>query len=530
MAKLVDPDSLNRNTEIIFDVTGSPTFPRYIQLDTAGNLNDNSPGQTSGVTLQAVYSKCKELWKSETDLGKLRFPFDPITEAKMDLVRDWDFADVQTRDLIRDAGWSLRDGSGNSKEEYACLISLGSFDSDLDQAYYANIAGFDQSTINFDKTGALNEPIKIFGDADKGSVNFRGYQKSFLRIQGKLYDQYNLLVEQGLASLDYTVFRLPLSNASDIKVTNGDAFIDANPPYTGMSIGYVRGALFHTWQGGFLYSVDDVVLDPNDSRWYRCITGHTSSTADRSDTPANWESYPGERLIGSTYYAFNRVVEGNDGTAEQIYEYTQRQLRRITDINDDIGSPPGPDNFGTVNGTVALPLLTFLGDTLQTQGGVFIDGFNANDTNRIDFFDITVDGGGLDSESAPVTSTVRNFPFVAAGTLVFNDLLVNDAAAEYRMFFDTNPGGDFDTTSAIVVNDNGGSPIEGSITQTSISFDFDYDGNNQGGRTPGTDADIVLVAIGLDGAQWVSGSFTITRTTGLSFPVNAAQERVYSNP
>ena len=35
---------------------------------------------------------------------------------------------------------------------------------------------------------------------------------------------------------------------------------------------------------------------------------------------------------------------------------------------------------------------------------------------------------------------------------------------------------------------------------------------------------------GLDGAQWVDGLFTITRATGLNFPMNASDERVYTNP
>ena len=48
--------------------------------------------------------------------------------------------------------------------------------------------------------------------------------------------------------------------------------------------------------------------------------------------------------------------------------------------------------------------------------------------------------------------------------------------------------------------------------------------------TPDTDAIVWIVAMGLDGAEWVAASFTITKATGLSFPVNAADERNYSNP
>ncbi|GAH00145.1 unnamed protein product, partial [marine sediment metagenome] len=41
---------------------------------------------------------------------------------------------------------------------------------------------------------------------------------------------------------------------------------------------------------------------------------------------------------------------------------------------------------------------------------------------------------------------------------------------------------------------------------------------------------VTIVAMGLDGAQWVVAVFIITKAVGLTFPVNAAQERNYSNP
>lgn len=93
---------------------------------------------------------------------------------------------------------------------------------------------------------------------------------------------------------------------------------------------------------------------------------------------------------------------------------------------------------------------------------------------------------------------------------------------------DENPIG---SDGAIIVDNNAGSDIAGDITAAQISFDFDYDNNNQGGRTPATDASVILIAIGLETGQYViSSAFTITRATGLSFSVTAALERNYSNP
>jgi hypothetical protein len=194
VAKIVDPDSLNQGTEIVFS-TGAKT----IQLLVAGNLDDTSPGSQSGVTLQAVYSFCKEEWKTDTNLNKLRFPFEAITEAKMDLINGWDWADTQTKDLIRDAGWALKDGSGNSLEEYMCIVSLGgTFVATGDQAYYQQVSGFDQSATDMDKTDEVNEPVKYYGASGYGSIDYSDFFKIFLREQGKLFAGGNLISDQNL--------------------------------------------------------------------------------------------------------------------------------------------------------------------------------------------------------------------------------------------------------------------------------------------------------------------------------------------
>jgi len=114
------------------------------------------------------------------------------------------------------------------------------------------------------------------------------------------------------------------------------------------------------------------------------------------------------------------------------------------------------------------------------------------------------------------------------------------SSSSFKMYFlndnaGDDSGQDYDTVSAIIVNDNSGDPITGSVADgdmvTNTSFDFDYDFNIQrGSDSSGSDAPVVVAALGLSSAEWVFGSFTITRATGLSFPVNAPEERNYSDP
>jgi hypothetical protein len=286
-------------------------------------------------------------------------------------------------------------------------------------------------------------------------------------------------------------------------------------------------------------------------------------------------------------------------TKNEIYEKIQYLLRQAADIDS---------TDQTVNGKTADALLNFVGPDLNCGfyspsnpngggSGVIIEGFKADDTNNLYFYD----NGG----------TKRNYPFVAAGTLNFNQNLVLDSDPYYWLFYEyttrTNltdgaivgpsgnvadlesPGGNLpslsvndyikvdgfandvnngvyivtvvntdtqdytvrkldgetliaesgvtidvdehpiDSDGAIIVDNNAGSDIAGAVTAAQISFDYDYDNNVQGGRASGTDASVILIAIGLETGQYVrSTAYTITRATGLSFTATASLERNYA--
>ena len=209
------------------------------------------------------------------------------------------------------------------------------------------------------------------------------------------------------------------------------------------------------------------------------------------------------RTIGGVSYNFSIIVDGNGGTTQQIYEFVQYSLRQATDIDAGAGSQVGQ---------LADSLMSFAGDTLKTTTGVAIDDFQASDRNNLVF----TDTGG----------TERTFPFLATGTISFNTNLVNDSSAIYRMFFTSG----FGTGSAIIVDDNSSADISGNISgASSVAFDFDYDGNTQGSRTAGTDASVTVVAIGLNTAQYVSATATLTRATGQNISLVAPLERNYDN-
>ncbi|MGW8177413.1 MAG: hypothetical protein ACWGQW_01235 [bacterium] len=628
MAKIIDPDDIS----YVVDTTAGgsdemevQTGAKTIELLPQGTLSDASPGATSGITGKCFYSKLKEIWNDDDNLNKHKFPIQMIYEASFQWINGWGPANQQTRDLIRDAGFAETDGREN-----ACIITLGSMNDVGDQAYYTQVAGFDQTTSTFDKSGEVDENISTKGTG--GSPDYSGYLKCFLREEQKTFASYNLLDEQGLSALKYEAYRLPLANALDNNAVDNDTQIGTTDAgsisgvkYSELTIDYLVGALFAS-VSDTTYALDDVVQEDNGSgsHWFRCtgagtVTGSTGVAQSSWGGTSTWEAYPGERLIGTEYYAYNRILDVQDTTnsfyarLKEIHSWAQYQLRQSSNINDDVEG----DGYGTVYGNVALAFTSFVGDTLNTAPGVFIDNYDPNDKNSITFYDITVDGGGLNSEDAPYTSTGRTFPYTAAGYLNFSQNFVDeaDATTRYSMYFlyitdtsttdlavtgvsgdngtldwsgdagaldhlanndyvyisgfvteTTNNGlwkitgspssntvsatkmdgvapvteatgeaanvkeNPFESPGAIIVDDESDTDISGQVTSASIAFTFKYTTNAQGGRTPDTDAPIVVVAIADDGAQWTLASYTITKSTGQAIPINAVDELNYLNP
>lgn len=539
MALINDPDLLAQGVEVTIN-----TATKKITLNIAGDLSED------GVTLKCLYSFLKEEWKQDSALIPYPFPMVAITPEQFEFVNDWEPADDATRKLIRTGGWREITAANAVKREYVGIISLGDIDATSktvgDKAYYAFES--DTARTEFTYAGPVNEAIQTYGNASNGNFDKRGEAiKCYIRIQGKTYQLTTTddigVDTSGTNTTSYIVYRFPLSENADLNIAAADGTIDSTAPYTGMSITYY---------------------------------GTNQSLA-----------------VGASNYNFRIVINGNGGTKEQIYEFVQRQLRRNADI--DAGA-------GNVNGFLAEELLQFVGSTLKTKltsiGGVYISNFDTNDTNDI----VLVDN----------TGTERSFPFVAAGTITFNENLVTDSDGRYWMFFQytlrksvadlaisgasgstatissaganlpttaqndyinilgaTNPNnnGIWQVTSAspttstftatkvngatvanqtafagtvdlnpinspdaIIVQDNSDVNISGAVNATTLSFDFDYDGNVQGGRTAGTDAAIVIRAIGLETAQFVEATGTITRASGQSFSVVSSLERNYTNP
>lgn len=388
------------------------------------------------------------------------------------------------------------------------------------------------TTVDFQLTGPVNQAIQIYLDADGDGItaettdyDYRGFLRLFVREWGDTYATASLAT-LGLSAMTYQGYAFPLATATDIKVAVALEADAGLAPYNDINITYYAGTGFTVHADSTKYPADSVVQDAN-GRWFRTPGGGTSGTdnvlSDGSDLGIlDWVAFAGERQIpGVGYFPFSVAIDGNvDNTgsnalAEAIYTRIQYQLDQPGDI--DAGA-------GTRNGAVAELLLGFVGDTLITTRGVWIDDYNSLDVNRLTFTD--------------ATGVARNFLFTASLTLNFGANLVADAAAIYRVFFTNddppgaNAGADYGTSAAVIVNDASSVAMSGNVSaQTSVTHTFAYDSNVQrGASTAGTNAPVTVVAIGLSTGQFVVATGTIARSTTNSVSLVAPLERNYLNP
>lgn len=444
MAKITSRASLNVGTELTIDETA-----RTFTLNEAGNLVAKD-----GVTLQALYSKFADLWTTTTYQDS-PFPLNAIDALSGQYYfgvdaggnyNGWKPANDATRNMLRDGGWREYSSAGVLNREYAGFVGLGAINTGAQPYYILNAS--DEPT-NFPFADQFNVGVQVYGDAANGDFDKRTYAKTYCREYGKKYKD-SVLADTGKTATGAFLVNFLISNEDDLKIQANDAAM-TGAPYDGITVSY--------------YSTNQ------------------------------------NRLIGGANYPFRIIVDGNGATLEQIYTKIQYMLRQNSDINT-------AGDAGSVTGKTAASLLSFVGDTLVTSTGVYIDDIQSADSNRIEFYD--------------QNGVKRTNPYTAAGALSFNAALVG-AGSSYRLFFSA----DYGTASAVTVKNASGVDIAGIISASPIPFDFDYDGDTLGG-TAGTDKAVTLIGIKPGSGKFAVATGTLTRSKAISLSLVGEADRAYN--
>ena len=589
MATVTDPDNLKLSANprgsspdgnVYIDPAG-PTIQLIATDDTGGWVDANSFTKKEGVSLQALYSFLKQQWKDNdvNDFYNYLFPMEAITSEQFEFINDWEPADDASRSYIRTGGWTEKTAAGVEKQSWMGVITLGSIGA-TQSPYYAWFDGngdegsdFLTNPSSFQFTGIVNEPVKVYGDASNGNVDYRDDQL-FLYIRpdtegtsgnvtGYTFDSSSTAEIGAGAGVTYQVYRFPLTTTTDLNISLTDTEVGALITAKSLEIEF---------DGTFSSSILPVEL---------------------SGGP----------------YNFTHIIRSGSGdsanlTPSEVYNFVQYQLRQDADI--DVGA-------GNRNGQLTEELVRFVGSTLETFAinsgteGVLIDNFNQNEISNLAFRDNT--------------NSLKIFPTISAGNISFNNRVSDDPSARFWMFYTTaNSGANvYPGATALIVTDYNGADISGYIhvkgntatasgttdgeitggtsvltstagglgdlsdqvlrittgnnigfyfvassTATTITIEgtfeetdatdtvtwavypknedvngnavipytFDYS-DAQGNRGDGladAPAPITIVTLGLDNAQYVTQTGVIGAGANQNFSVNAALERNYSDP
>ena len=247
----------------------------------------------------------------------------------------------------------------------------------------------------------------------------------------------------------------------------------------------------------------------------------------------------GERIISGTPYPFDVVIDANDteeiettpyvdqtagkNSTTGVYEFSQWALRLESYLNESASAQPQFQRTGKISGL----LVDFVGSTLVTRDGVFIDDIDIDDQNAVQFTDFNGNGN-------------LTYPRVVQVVINFNENLQNDADAVFYLYYTTLTGvnDDFGEINAVQVVESDLSTIVGTRAGNenkvngngSYSFQYAYDDDNAGGgKSTGTPFNVTAVAIGLGSGVYVTSAADIGET-GAIITLVSPVERNYINP
>lgn len=540
MAKIIDPDDLNVGTEITIN-TGAKTFT----LVEAGNLDAKD-----GVTGNAIWAKFVDLWTSST-YQPFPFPMNVLDARSGQYIfgqdpggsfNGWKPADDTTRQMIRDAGWSEYSNAGALNRQYVGMVALASGFPSGAQFYYQRTSTGAKADFTFDD--APNEAIQVYGDASNGNFDERAFFKMFCREYGYLYDDA-VLGDVGETGTGAYKVALPIAVGADLKITAIDGTVSVTSPYTEIvpryfasaftrdidsatsrSFGIVIDVGTHSGVDGSAPGGASVLTTAEGGMTVNAFAGGTLTIYEGTDKNV---SFPIVSNTATTITVTGTIASGSGlsftaqratpiaATLAQIYTKIQYLLRQSGNINAVSGS---------VAGQTAGLLLNFVGDSLKCGfytptnpngggSGVLIQGIQDADLNSIVFYD-----NG---------AATREYPYASAGVLNFSSNLVSGGAGYFRMYFTTLPGAgdDYGESGAVTVDDKDGADIAGVISSGTRSFTFDYSNNAQGGRTPGGDAAVTIVAGNPGFAKPVVATGTINQSKAISITLTAETDRAY---
>lgn len=478
---------------VYFNDTGATTVIELIGVDELATFDHTTMGggasdanqlaNFEGITLRGLYNFINRRRKNNETLrtfkrgmkGSYRFAgayYFP-NGVKLD---DTVLGDSSTdRNKLRGSGWieyaEANGGQTDIDRIYHGMVSLVDIQGTT-APQYALVANELEATLqaatwsNFARLGDIDEAVQVFGSTANGDTNAGDFDS--------LTDTLVVRVRSwGYNPGETTSLKTKISE------------------FSGFSAGYGVGESINPAN---TYDIADVygggAISP--------FTGMSLVKA----APSTKTGF--NEADGDFTWVLNNTL---GGTAQQCAAYLDALTLQDADVDDGAGSYNGQKGRVWYNRNASGKIVT-----VSNEGeGLFIDGLTAAQQQEVI---LTADN-----------TLPKTYPFFPTVEITVGSAAIADTEAWYHVYiFDGAGGLDYDSATAVTVNDKDGVPVKGNVSTDEvsgkISFAFAYDTNTQAGLSSGVDKDIVVIVEGDGGADQAITYATITRST--TVPITCA--------
>jgi len=549
-----NPRGASPDGNVYFDLAGNEIqligVDELALIDFGGGPVTNPLNNTDGITLRGLYNFENQERRTDEDLreflrgvaGKFRFAgaFAFINGVKLD---------GTDRNKVRGSGWieyaDTQDGATDIDRIYHGVLSLVDIQAGTTPRWTL-VTATDEATLQaatwaaFVRAGDIDEAVQVYGDTafgDTGAGDFDYTTRTLVvRVRSWGYNPGETTsVATGIAefsgfSAGYGVGEsINPANAYDLADVYGGAAVS---PWDTMTLEKMTGVDSGLLTLSVVAATRKITRGSGDFTADGFHAGHTITTTGFTNSGNNgtWviesvvaleivvvtgtgmvdETGSGDERVQSAAQvetgfneadgSFTWVMHNPDGgTVQECAAFLDALTLQDSDVDDGTGTYNGQKGRVWYSRNASGKVVTAsIGST-----GLFIEGLSTAEKQNV----IQTDDAG----------NAKTYPYFPEVQITVGAPAIADTNAWYHLFYVDGAGGqDFDTSSAVTVNDASGDPVKGNVSADQvggkISFAYAYDTNTQAGLPAGVDKDVVAVVEGDGGAAQAITYFTITRT------------------
>lgn len=438
-------------------------------LDAPTNAVPNELTNFDGITMRALYNFENARRKVDETLRK----YERGTSGSYRFAGAFNFVngvklDSTDRNKIRGSGWieyaNTGDGATDVDRIYHGVLSLVDIQAST-VPYWALVTATDETTLqaatwtNFVRVGDINEAVQVYGSTAFGDT--------------------------GAGSFDYTTRQL-VARVRSWGYNPGEttSILTGIAEFSGFSAGYGVGESVNPSNS---YAIADVFGGAAIAPW-------STMTLEKLVTPQTETGF--NEVDGNFTWVLNNPA---GGTVQQCAAYLDALTLQSSDIDAGAGTYDGKKGRVWYSRNAAGKVVT----ASIGGAGLFIESLSTSEKQNV----IMTDNSGA----------TKTYPYFPEVQITVGAPAIADTNAWYHLYYaDGAAGADFDTASAVTVQNSSGVDVKGNVAANQvggkITFAYAYDTDTDAGLSAGVDKAIVVLVEGDGGAAQAITYATITRS------------------